>query len=162
MVDDPPEKKAPSEVAIPTAPNIPQGTLRVRNTITREQFVQLKGAEPPQICAAATAAEADARKRLNADKSDRWLYFAARGKLELELLLEIRRYERIGTRKGYAICGLKKTNQELAAFFNVGADSMSRTKNALLRRGLIDTVDGVLQLRYTAVLKAAKTKGWNY
>lgn len=162
MVDDPPEKKAPSEVAIPTAPNIPQGTLRVRNTITREQFVQLKGAEPPQICAAATAAEADARERLNADKSDRWLYFAARGKLELELLLEIRRYERIGTRKGYAICGLKKTNQELAAFFNVGADSMSRTKNALLRRGLIDTVDGVLQLRYTAVLKAAKTKGWNY
>lgn len=162
MVDDPPEKKAPSEVAIPTAPNIPQGTLRVRNTITREQFVQLKGAEPPQICAAATAAEADARERLNADKSDRWLYFAARGKLELELLLEIRRYERIGTRKGYAICGLKKTNQELAAFFSVGADSMSRTKNALLRRGLIDTVDGVLQLRYTAVLKAAKTKGWNY
>lgn len=162
MVDDPPEKKAPSEVAIPTAPNIPQGTLRVRNTITREQFVQLKGAEPPQIYAAATAAEADARERLNADKSDRWLYFAARGKLELELLLEIRRYERIGTRKGYAICGLKKTNQELAAFFNVGADSMSRTKNALLRRGLIDTVDGVLQLRYTAVLKAAKTKGWNY
>lgn len=97
---------------------------------------------------------------MNADKSDRWLYFAARGKLELELLLEIRRYERIGTRKGYTVCGLKKTNQELAAFFNVGSDSMSRTKNALLRRGLIDTVDGVLQLRYAAVLKAAKAKGW--
>lgn len=161
MIDDPPEKIAPPEVVIPTTPNIPQGTLRIRNTITREQFAQLKGAEPPQICATATAVEADARKRLNADKSDRWLYFAARGKLELELLLEIRRYERIGTRKGYAVCGLKKSNQELAAFFNVGADSMSRTKNALLRRGLIDTVDGVLQLRCAAILKAAEAKGWN-
>lgn len=162
MSDDPPKKEVPPEVMIPTAQSIPRGTISVRNTISREQFKQLSGSEPPQICAAATAVEADARKRLNADKSDRWLYFAACGKLELELLLEIRRYERIGTRKGYSVCGLKKTNQELAAFFNVGADSMSRTKNALLRRGLIDTVDGVLQLRYTAVLKAAKTKGWNY
>lgn len=158
--DDPPKKEVPSEVMIPTAPSITQDAIRITNTITRKQFEQLSGAEPPQICAAVTAAEAEAKKRLNADKSDRWLYFAARGKLELELLLEIRRYERIGTRKGYVVCGLKKTNQELAAFFNVGSDSMSRTKNALLRRGLIDTVDGVLQLRYTAVLKAAKAKGW--
>lgn len=160
MADDPPKKEVPSESSLPTAPNIPRGTISVRNTISRELFKQLSGSEPPLICAAATAVETEARRRLNADKSDRWLYFAARGQLELELLLEIRRYERIGTRKGYAVCGLKKTNQEMAAFFNVGCDSMSRTKNALLRRGLIDTVDGVLQLRYTAVLKAAKAKGW--
>ena len=76
-------------------------------------------------------------------------------------MLEILRYERIGTRKGYPVCGLKKSNQDLATFFAVGNDSMSRTKNALLRRGLIDAVDGVLQLRYTAVLKAAEARGWN-
>lgn len=160
MGEDPPKKEMPSEVMIPTAPSIPQGTICIENTISRERFAQLSGVEPPQICAAATAAEAEARKQLNDDKSDRWLYFAARGKLELELLLEIRRYERIGTLMGYDVCGLKKTNRELAAFFNVGSDSMSRTKNALLRRGLIDAVDGVLQLRYYAILKAAKAKGW--
>ena len=76
-------------------------------------------------------------------------------------MLEILRYERIGTRGEYKICGLKKSNQGLATFFSVGSDSMSRTKNALLRRGLIDTVDGVLQLRYAAVLKDAKAKGWS-
>lgn len=161
MSDDPPKKEAPSEVVIPTAPNIPQGILRIRNTITREQFAQLKGAEPPQLCAATSEAEISARARLRTDKSNRWLYLVSRGKLELELMLEILRYECIGARKGYAICGLKKSNQDLAQFFNVGCDSMSRTKNALLRRGLIDTVDGVLQLRYTAVLRAAEAKGWN-
>lgn len=161
MADDPPKKEVPAEVVIPSAPSTTRGAIRYTNTITRKQFAQLSGAEPPQICGAVTVAETEARKRLNADKSDRWLYLAARGKLELELMLEIRRYERIGTHKGYEICGLKKPNQRLATFFGVGSDSMSRTKNALLRRGLIDTVDGVLQLRYAAVLKAAEAKGWN-
>lgn len=162
MSGDPPKKEGPSESPLPTAPNIPRGTISVRNTISREEYAQLRGAEPPHICAAVTAAEAEAKEVLDGDKSDRWLYFAARGKLELELLLEIRRYERIGTYKGYDVCGLKKTNRELASFFNVGSDSMSRTKNALLRRGIIDTVDGVLQLRYAAIIKEAKAKGWCY
>lgn len=160
MADDPPKKEAPSEVVIPTAPSITQDAIRIENTITRKQFAQLSGSEPPHICSAASKAEREAKKCLQADKSNRWLYLVARGKLELELMLEILRYERIGTRKGYAICGLKKSNQDLAQFFGVGCDSMSRTKNALLRRGLIDTVDGVLQLRYASILKAAKAKDW--
>lgn len=162
MSEDPPKKEVPSEVMIPTAPSTTRGAIRIRNTISRERFAQLSGSEPPQLCSAAIEAEVLAKERLTSDKSDRWLYMAARGKLELELLLEIRRYERIGARKGYAVCGLKKTNRELASFFSVGCDSMSRTKNALLRRGLIDTVDGVLQLRYTAILKTAKAKGWDF
>lgn len=160
MADDPPKKEVPTEVVIPSAPSTTRGAISIKNTISPERLAQLRGSKAPQLCPAASKAERDARAALNADKSNRWLYLVARGKLELELLLEIQRYERIGRRKGYAICGLKKTNQELAAFFSVGSDSMSRTKNALLRRGLIDAVDGVLQLRYTAVLKAAKAKGW--
>ena len=162
MDDDPPKKAALPEVAIPTAPSTTRSAIRIRNTISRERFAQLSGAEPPQLCSAVAAAEVEAKARLCSDNSDRWLYMAARGKLELELLLEIRRYERIGARKGYAVCGLKRTNRELASFFSVGCDSMSRTKNALLRRGLIDTVDGVLQLRYAAILKTAKAKGWDF
>lgn len=161
MADDPPKKETPSESSLPAAPNIPNGTIKVRNTISREQFMQISGAEPPQICAEASTAEREAKKILQEDKSNRWLYLVARGKLELGLMLEILRYERIGTHGGFKICGLKKSNQGLATFFGVGSDSMSRTKNALLRRGLIDTVDGVLQLRYSAVLKDAKDKGWS-
>ena len=123
--------------------------------------MQLSGAEPPQICAEASKAEHEAKELLQKDKSNRWLYLVARGKLELGLMLEIMRYERIGARRGYDTCGLKKSNQDLAQFFSTGSDSMSRSKNALLRRGLIDTVDGVLQLRYAAVLKDAKAKGWS-
>ena len=162
MDEDPPQKETPPEVAIPSASSTVKGAIRIENTISRERYAQLSGSEPPQLCAVASKAELSARARLRADKSNRWLYLASRGKLELELMLEIFRYERIGTRKGYAVCGLKKANQELAAFFGVGSDSMSRTKNALLRRGLIDTVDGVLQLRYAAILKAAKAQGWNH
>lgn len=161
MDEDPPKKEAPSEVVIPAAPSTTKSAISIENTISRERFAQLSGSEPPQICSAASEAELSARARLRADKSNRWLYLVARGKLELELMLEILRYERIGTRKGYPVCGLKKSNQDLATFFAVGNDSMSRTKNALLRRGLIDAVDGVLQLRYAAVLKAARAKGWN-
>lgn len=161
MDDDPPKKAAPSEVAIPTAPSTTKGAIRIENTISRERFAQLSGVEPPQICAEASKAEHEAKELLQKDKSNRWLYLVARGKLELGLMLEILRYERIGTRGEYKICGLKKPNQGLATFFGVGSDSMSRTKNALLRRGLIDTVDGVLQLRYAAILKDAQAKGWS-
>lgn len=161
MSGDPPKKEAPSESPLPTAPSIPQGTIRITNTITRKQFAQLSGSEAPHICSAASKVEHEAKKILQEDRSNRWLYLVARGKLELGLMLEILRYERIGTRGEYKICGLKKSNQGLATFFGVGSDSMSRTKNALLRRGLIDTVDGVLQLRYAAVLKDAKAKGWS-
>lgn len=161
MSGDPPKKEAPSESSLPTAPNIPRGTINVKNTITRKQFAQLSGSEAPHICSAAIDAEHEAKELLQKDKSNRWLYLVARGKLELGLMLEIMRYERIGARRGYDTCGLKKSNQDLAQFFGTGSDSMSRSKNALLRRGLIDTVDGVLQLRYAAVLKDAKAKGWS-
>lgn len=162
MADDPPKKDVPPEVMIPAAPSIPQGTIRIANTITRKQFAQLSGTEPPHICSTASKAEHEAKELLQKDKSNRWLYLVARGKLELGLMLEILRYERIGTRKGYSVCGLKKSNRDLAQFFSVGCDSMSRTKNALLRRGLVNTVDGVLQLRYAAILKAAKAQGWHF
>lgn len=161
LSDDPPKKEAPSESLLPTAPNTTQDAIRIENTISRERFAQLSGAEAPQICAEASKAEREAKKILQEDKSNRWLYLVARGKLELGLMLEILRYERIGTRGGFKICGLKKSNQGLATFFGVGSDSMSRTKTTLLRRGLIDTVDGVLQLRYSALLKDAKDKGWS-
>lgn len=161
MADDPPKKEVPTEVVIPSAPSTTRGAIRYTNTITRKQFAQLSGAEPPQLCAAAIEAEAKARERLNADKSDRWLYLVAQGKLELELLLETRRYERIGARKGYAICGLKKTDAELAEFFGAARPSVCKARKALKSRGLIDTVDRVLQLRYTAILEAAKASGWN-
>ena len=161
MDENPPQKETPPEVAIPSASSTVKGAIRIENTISRERYAQLSGSEPPQLSAVTSGAELSAKSRLRADKSNRWLYLAASGKLELELMLEILRYERIGVRKGYSLCGLKKSNQDLAQFFGVGCDSMSRTKNALLRRGLIDTVDGVLQLRYAAVLKAAEAKGWN-
>ena len=165
MTDDPPKKEVPTEVVIPSAPSTHQGAIRIETTISREEFKRrykrVSDPEPPQLAPEAIKAENEARALLNADKSDRWLYLAARGKLELGLLLEIRRYERIGSKKGYAVCGLKKSNQELADFFKVGSDSMSRTKNALLRRGLIDTVDGVLQLRYAVILDASKNSGWS-
>lgn len=161
MADDPPKKEVPAESLLPSAPSTTRGTIRYTNTISRKQFAQLSGAEPPQLCAAAIEAEAKARERLNTDKSDRWLYLVAHGQLELELLLEIRRYERIGTKKGYAVRGLKKSNKELSAFFDVTAQSMSRTTLALRKRGLIENVDGVLQLRYSAILKAAKNEGWS-
>ncbi len=161
MADDPPKKEVPTEVMIPSAPSTTRGAIRYTNTISRKQFAQLSGAEPPQLCAVAIEAEVKARERLNADKSDRWLYLVAHGQLELELLLEIRRYERIGARKGYAVRGLKKTNKELSEFFRVTAQSMSRTTLALRKRGVIENVDGVLQLRYSAILKAAKTDGWS-
>lgn len=161
MTADPPKKEVPPESSLPTAPNIPRGTINVRNTISREQFKQLSGSEPPQICAAATEAEKTAKSRLCADKSDRWLYLAARGKLELQLLLEIRRYERIGSRKGYTVCGLKKTDSELAEFFNAARPSVCKARKALKTRHLIDSVDGILQLRYAAILDTAKSMGWS-
>ncbi len=160
MADDPPKKEVPAEVVIPPAPSTTRGAISIENTISLERLAQLRGSKAPQLCPAAGKAERDARAALNADKSNRWLYLVARGKLELELLLEIQRYERIGSRKGYAVCGLKRSNQEMALFFGVGSDSMSRTKTALRRRGLIDSVDDVLQLRYAAILEAAKSKGW--
>ena len=113
------------------------------------------------LCAAATEAEEAAKSRLCDDKSDRWLYLAARGKLELQLLLEIRRYERIGSRKGYKVCGLKKTDIELAEFFNAARPSVCKARKALKSRHLIDSVDGILQLRYAAILDAAKSMGWS-
>ena len=161
MTDDPPKKEVPLEVMIPTAPSITQDAISIKNTISRERFAQLSGVEPPQICAAATEAEEAAKSRLCADKSDRWLYLAARGKLELQLLLEIRRYERIGSRKGYAVCGLKKTDIELAEFFKAARPSVCKARKALKSRHLIDSVDGILQLRYAAILDAAKSMGWN-
>ena len=159
--DDPPKKEVPSEVVIPAAPSTTRGAISIENTITRERFAQLSGVEPPQICAAATEAEEAAKLRLCDDKSDQWLYLAARGKLELQLLLEIRRYERIGSRKGYEVCGLKKTDIELAEFFNAARPSVCKARKALKSRHLIDSVDGILQLRYAAILDAAKSMGWS-
>lgn len=162
MADDPPKKEVPLESSLPTAPSITQDAISIVNTISRERFAQLSGVEPPQICAAATEVEEAAKSRLCADKSDRWLYLAARGKLELQLLLEIRRYERIGSRKGcYAVCGLKKTDIELAEFFNATRPSVCKARKALKSRHLIDSVDGILQLRYAAILDAAKSMGWS-
>lgn len=77
------------------------------------------------------------------------------------MLLEIRRYERIGSRKGYAVCGLKKTDIELAEFFNAARPSVCKARKALKSRHLIDSVDGILQLRYAAILDTAKSMGWN-
>jgi len=158
---DPPKKETPSEVVIPTASSTTKGAIRIENTISRERFAQLSGVEPPQICAAATEAEEAAKSRLCDDKSDRWLYLAARGKLELQLLLEIRRYERIGSLKGYKVPGLKKTDIELAEFFNAARPSVCKARKALKSRHLIDSVDGILQLRYAAILDAAKSMGWS-
>lgn len=161
MDEDPPQKETPPEVAIPSASSTVKGAIRIENTISRERHAQLSGSEPPQLCAATTEAEEAAKSRLYADKSDRWLYLAAKGKLELQLLLEIRRYERIGSRKGYAVCGLKKTDIELAEFFNAARPSVCKARKALKSRHLIDSVDGILQLRYAAILDTAKSMGWN-
>lgn len=161
MDEDPPKKETPPEVAIPSASSTVKGAIRIENTISRERYAQLSGSEPPQLCAATTEAEEAAKSRLYADKSDRWLYLAAKGKLELQLLLEIRRYERIGSRKGYAVCGLKKTDIELAEFFNAARPSVCKARKALKSRHLIDSVDGILQLRYAAILDTAKSMGWN-
>lgn len=161
MDEDPPQKETPPEVAIPSASSTVKGAIRIENTISRERYAQLSGSEPPQLCAATTEAEEAAKSRLYADKSDRWLYLAAKGKLELQLILEIRRYERIGSRKGYAVCGLKKTDIELAEFFNAARPSVCKARKALKSRHLIDSVDGILQLRYAAILDTAKSMGWN-
>lgn len=161
MADDPPKKEVPAESLLPPAPSTTRGAILIENTISRERYAQLSGSEPPQLCAATTEAEEAAKSRLYADKSDRWLYLAAKGKLELQLLLEIRRYERIGSRKGYAVCGLKKTDIELAEFFNAARPSVCKARKALKSRHLIDSVDGILQLRYAAILDTAKSMGWN-
>ena len=161
MADDPPKKEVPAESLLPPAPSTTRGAIRIENTISRERYAQLSGSEPPQLCAATTEAEEAAKSRLYADKSDRWLYLAAKGKLELQLLLEIRRYERIGSRKGYEVCGLKKTDIELAEFFNAARPSVCKARKALKSRHLIDSVDGILQLRYAAILDTAKSMGWN-
>lgn len=161
MDEDPPQKETPTESLLPAASSTVKGAIRIENTISRERYAQLSGSEPPQLCAATTEAEEAAKSRLYADKSDRWLYLAAKGKLELQLLLEIRRYERIGSRKGYAVCGLKKTDIELAEFFNAARPSVCKARKALKSRHLIDSVDGILQLRYAAILDTAKSMGWN-
>lgn len=98
---------------------------------------------------------------MDADKTDRWLYLAANGQLELELLLQIRYWERYGRRRKYSVPGLKGSDVELAAFFGTKRPSVCRARKALMSRGLIISVDGVLQLRYTSILDAAKNKGWN-
>ena len=100
MDENPPQKETPPEVAIPSASSTVKGAIRIENTISRERYAQLSGSEPPQLSAVASGAELSAKSRLRADKSNRWLYLAASGKLELELMLEILRYERIGVRKG--------------------------------------------------------------
>ena len=64
MADDPPKKEVPTEVVIPSAPSTTRGAIRYTNTITRKQFAQLSGAEPPQLCAVAIEAEAKAREGL--------------------------------------------------------------------------------------------------
>lgn len=161
MADDPPKKEVPTEVVIPSAPSTPRGAIRYTNTITRKQFAQLSGAEPPQICAEASKAENDARTLLNKDKTDRWLYLVAAGQLELEILLQIRYWERYGRRWKYSAPGLKGSDVELASFFGTTRPSVCRARNALMRRGLILSVDGVLKLRYATILKAAKSKGWH-
>ncbi len=161
MADDPPKKEVPTEVVIPSAPSTTRGAIRYTNTITRKQFAQLSGAEPPQICAEASKAENDARTLLNKDKTDRWLYLVAAGQLELEILLQIRYWERYGRRWKYSAPGLKGSDVELASFFGTTRPSVCRARNALMRRGLILSVDGVLKLRYATILKAAKSKGWH-
>lgn len=161
MADDPPKKEVPTEVVIPSAPSTTRGAIRYTNTITRKQFAQLSGAEPPQICAEASKAENDARTLLNKDKTDRWLYLVAAGQLELEILLQIRYWERYGRRWKYSAPGLKGSDVELASFFGTTRPSVCRARNALMRRELILSVDGVLKLRYATILKAAKSKGWH-
>lgn len=161
MADDPPKKEVPTEVVIPSAPSTTRGAIRYTNTITRKQFAQLSGAEPPQICAEASKAENDARTLLNKDKTDRWLYLVAAGQLELEILLQIRYWKRYGRRWKYSAPGLKGSDVELASFFGTTRPSVCRARNALMRRGLILSVDGVLKLRYATILKAAKSKGWH-
>lgn len=161
MADDPPKKEVPTEVVIPSAPSTTRGAIRYTNTITRKQFAQLSGAEPPQICAEASKAENDARTLLNKDKTDRWLYLVANGQLELEILLQIRYWERYGRRWKYSAPGLKGSDVELASFFGTTRPSVCRARNALMRRGLILSVDGVLKLRYATILKAVKSKGWH-
>lgn len=161
MADDPPKKEVPTEVVIPSAPSTTRGAIRYTNTITRKQFAQLSGAEPPQICAEASKAENDARTLLNKDKTDRWLYLVAAGQLELEILLQIRYWERYGRRWKYSAPGLKGSDVELASFFGTTRPSVCRARNAPIRRGLILSVDGVLKLRYATILKAAKSKGWH-
>lgn len=161
MADDPPKKEVPTEVVIPSAPSTTRGAIRYTNIITRKQFAQLSGAEPPQICAEASKAENDARTLLNKDKTDRWLYLVAAGQLELEILLQIRYWERYGRRWKYSAPGLKGSDVELASFFGTTRPSVCRARNALMRRGLILSVDGVLKLRYATILKAAKSKGWH-
>ena len=161
MADDPPKKEVPTEVVITSAPSTTRGAIRYTNTITRKQFAQLSGAEPPQICAEASKAENDARTLLNKDKTDRWLYLVAAGQLELEILLQIRYWERYGRRWKYSAPGLKGSDVELASFFGTTRPSVCRARNALMRRGLILSVDGVLKLRYATILKAAKSKGWH-
>lgn len=158
--DDPPKKEAPSEVVIPTAPSTTRGAISIENTITRERFAQPSGVEPPQICAEASKAERNARTLLDADKTDRWLYLAANGQLELELLLQIRYWERYGRRRKYSVPGLKGSDIELASFFGTSRPSVCRARKALMSRGLIISVDGVLQLQYTSILDAVKNKGW--
>lgn len=166
MADDPPKKEAPMGAVNPSAPSIPSGTIRIENTISpdrfRQRFKQVGGAEPPQLCPAASKAERDAQAALNADKTDRWLYLAANGQLELELLLQIRYWERYGRRRKYTVPGLKGNDVELAAFFGTKRPSVCRARKALMSRGLIISIDGVLQLRYGAILEAVKNKGWNH
>lgn len=159
--DDPPKKEAPSESLLPTAPNTTQDAIRIETTISRERFAQLSGAKQPQICAEASKAESDARTILNADKTDRWLYLAANGQLELEILLQIRYWERYGRRRKYSVPGLKGSDVELASFFGTSRPSVCRARKALMSRGLIVSIEGVLQLRYAAILKAIKPKGWH-
>ena len=160
MADDPPKKEVPAESLLPPAPSIPSGTIRIENTISPERLAQLRGSKAPQICAAVTKAETEAQKRLEADKTGRWLYLAAHGQLELELLLQIRYWERYGRRRKYYVPGLKGSDVELASFFGTSRPSVCRARKALMRRGLIISIDGVLQLRYTSILDAAKNKGW--
>lgn len=161
MADDPPKKEVPAESLLPPAPSTTRGAISIENTITRERFAQLSGVEPSQICAEASKAERSARALLDTDKTDRWLYLAANGQLELELLLQIRYWERYGRRRKYSVPGLKSSDVELAAFFGTKRPSVCRARKALMSRGLIISVDGVLQLRYASILNAAKNKGWN-
>lgn len=161
MADDPPKTEVPAESLLPPAPSTTRGAIRYMNTISRERFAQLSGVEPPQICAEASKAENDARTLLNKDKTDRWLYLVANGQLELEILLQIRYWERYGRRWKYSAPGLKGGDVELASFFGTTRPSVCRARNALMRRGLILSVDGVLKLRYATILKAVKSKGWH-
>lgn len=161
MTADPPKKEVPSEVTIPTAPNTTQDAIRIETTISRERFAQLSGAEPPQICAEASKAENDARTLLNKDRTDRWLYLVANGQLELEILLQIRYWERYGRRRKYSVPGLKGSDVALASFFGTQRPSVCRARKALLNRGLIVITDGVMQLRYATILIAVKSKGWH-